>query len=55
MRNVLFGEVKTMSEKKTEDVLKCTECDPFGSYTGVVTDEFGFPVFEEPVQDADDL
>ena len=45
---------KTMHEK-TENILKCPECDPFGSYTGVVTDEYGNPVFEEPVQDADDL
>lgn len=37
-------------------IMKDSDCDPMGSYTGVLTDEFGNPLWwEEPVQDADDL
>ncbi len=42
-------------KKRTEELLKSCETDPMGSYTGVVTDEDGNPVWEKPVQDADDL
>lgn len=38
-----------------EELMECPETDPLGSYTGVVTDEYGNPVYEKPVQDADDL
>ncbi len=41
--------------KNTEEILKCPESDPLGSYTGIVVDEYGNPVYEKPVQDADDL
>ncbi len=41
--------------RKIEDILKDEDADHMGSYTGVVTDEFGNPLYEEPVQDADDL
>lgn len=41
--------------KPVEEFLECPETDPFGSYTGVPTDASGKPVFEKPVQDADDL
>ena len=44
-----------MKPESTEELLKAPHTDPMGSYTGVVTDEYGNPVFEEPVQDADDL
>lgn len=41
--------------EETEELFKDDETDPMGSYTGIVTDEFGNPLYEEPVQDADDL
>lgn len=44
-----------MKRKKTDEILKCPENDPMGSYTGVVTSPDGEPVYEKPVQDADDL
>ena len=50
---ILFAEEFVM--RKIEDILKDEDADPMGSYTGVVTDEFGNPLYEEPVQDADDL
>ena len=44
-----------MKKKKTSDILKDKLTDPMGSYTGIVVGEDGEPVYERPVQDADDL
>ena len=44
-----------MKPESTEELLKAPHTDPMGSYTGVVTDEWGNPICEIPVQDADDL
>ena len=43
---------KKIAVQKTE---KSPKNDPMGSYTGIVTDPYGNPVYEEPVQDVDDL
>ncbi|MCI8458142.1 MAG: hypothetical protein HFE46_00525 [Clostridia bacterium] len=40
---------------RVDDSLESPETDPLGSYTGVVTDDEGNPLWEQPVQDADDL
>lgn len=42
-------------KKPIDEILKDDATDPMGSYTGVVTDEYGNPLYEVPVQDADDL
>lgn len=44
-----------MKKKRVKKMWKSPDADPMGSYTGNVTDEDGNPLFERPVQDADDL
>lgn len=41
-----------MKIKRVDEILKCPETDPDGSYTGIVTFE---GEDDKPVQDADDL
>ncbi len=47
-------EVITVKKKNKRPFIS-PDFDPMGSYTGVVTDEYGDPVYEVPDQDADDL
>lgn len=40
---------------RIQEEMESPATDPMGSYTGIVTDEDGNPIFANPVQDADDL